>query len=99
MAVPRQDMDFQHHMNCVVTCNELLTITVYTLINTKHYTMTQRKITTKKLWSTKRKLHNDTKKKYNKKTMINRKKTTQWWKEIWQKGKQWSTQKDYTEKI
>ena len=31
---------------CVVTCNELLTITVYTLfvsINTKHYTITQRK--------------------------------------------------------
>jgi hypothetical protein len=39
-------MDFQRHMNCVVTCNELLTITVYTVINTKHYTMTQRKGTT-----------------------------------------------------
>ena len=39
--------------------------------------MTQRKSTTKKLRSTKRKLHNDTKKKYNKKAMINRKKTTQ----------------------
>ena len=47
MSVPRQDMDFQHHMNYVVTFNELLTITVYALINTKHYTMTQRKSTTK----------------------------------------------------
>jgi hypothetical protein len=49
--------------------------------------MTQRKSKTKKLWLTERKLHNDTKKKYNKKTMINRKKTTQWHKEKVQQKK------------